>query len=53
MGASWRIGVNPDERTKLVTGGVFAHVRKPISTAILAARAASCSWCRPGSAPPR
>ena len=29
MGASWRIGVS-DERTGLVTTGLFAHVRHPI-----------------------
>jgi protein-S-isoprenylcysteine O-methyltransferase Ste14 len=39
MGASWRIGVDPDERTELVTGGVFAHVRNPIFTAMVAAQA--------------
>jgi protein-S-isoprenylcysteine O-methyltransferase Ste14 len=39
MGASWRIGVDPDERTDLVTGGVFAHVRNPIFTAMVAAQA--------------
>jgi protein-S-isoprenylcysteine O-methyltransferase Ste14 len=30
MGASWRIGVDPAERTALVTTGVFAVVRNPI-----------------------
>lgn len=35
MGASWRIGVDPDERTGLVTDGVFAQVRNPIFTAML------------------
>jgi protein-S-isoprenylcysteine O-methyltransferase Ste14 len=30
MGASWRIGVDPDERTVLVTGGVYRWVRNPI-----------------------
>lgn len=39
MGASWRIGVDPAERTDLVTGGVFAHVRNPIFTAMAAAQA--------------
>ncbi len=39
MGASWRIGVDPAERTDLVTGGVFAHVRNPIFTAMTAAQA--------------
>ncbi|MGH2956061.1 MAG: methyltransferase family protein [Solirubrobacterales bacterium] len=32
MGASWRIGVDPGERTELVTGGVFALCRNPIYT---------------------
>ena len=35
MGASWRIGVDPDERTGLVTHGLFALVRNPIFTAML------------------
>jgi len=30
MGASWRIGVDPDARTELVTQGVFAVSRNPI-----------------------
>lgn len=30
MGASWRIGVDPGERTELVTGGVFSLCRNPI-----------------------
>ena len=30
MGRSWRIGVDPDERTGLVTSGPFALVRNPI-----------------------
>ncbi|WP_328353948.1 isoprenylcysteine carboxylmethyltransferase family protein [Streptomyces sp. NBC_00457] len=34
MGASWRVGVDPDERTALVTGGLFAYVRNPIFTAM-------------------
>ncbi|MEG9250196.1 isoprenylcysteine carboxylmethyltransferase family protein [Arthrobacter sp. Soc17.1.1.1] len=37
MGASWRIGVNPTERTDLVTTGLFAVVRNPIFTAMLTA----------------
>lgn len=32
MGSSWRIGVDPEERTDLVTGGVFALCRNPIYT---------------------
>ncbi|WP_280227384.1 methyltransferase family protein [Nocardia farcinica] len=35
MGASWRIGVDDTERTRLVTTGVFAYVRNPIFTAML------------------
>lgn len=38
MGASWRIGVDPAERTHLVTTGVFAHVRNPIFTAMTVAQ---------------
>jgi protein-S-isoprenylcysteine O-methyltransferase Ste14 len=39
MGASWRIGVDPAERTDLVTTGVFASVRNPIFSAMVAAQA--------------
>ena len=35
MGASWRIGVDPAERTGLVTAGPFSLVRNPIFTAML------------------
>ena len=35
MGQSWRIGVDQDERTSLVTRGMFAHIRNPIFTAML------------------
>lgn len=35
MGTSWRIGVDPAERTALVTTGPFAHVRNPIFAAML------------------
>lgn len=34
MGTSWRIGVDPNERTELVTTGIFARVRNPIFTAM-------------------
>lgn len=34
MGVSWRIGVDQDEQTALVTGGLFAHMRNPIFTAM-------------------
>jgi protein-S-isoprenylcysteine O-methyltransferase Ste14 len=37
MGASWRIGVDAEERTELVTAGVFSLVRNPIYTAMFAA----------------
>jgi protein-S-isoprenylcysteine O-methyltransferase Ste14 len=37
MGASWRIGVDPAERTDLVSGGVFALCRNPIYTFMLVA----------------
>jgi len=35
MGTSWRIGVDPSERTALVTAGPFALVRNPIFAAML------------------
>jgi protein-S-isoprenylcysteine O-methyltransferase Ste14 len=34
MADSWRIGVDPTERTQLVTAGPFAVVRNPIFTAM-------------------
>ena len=37
MGESWRIGVDEDERTALVTGGPFSYVRNPIFSAMLLA----------------
>ena len=37
MGSSWRIGVVPEERTELVTGGVFALCRNPIYTFMIVA----------------
>jgi len=36
MGRSWRIGVDEQERTDLVTGGPFELVRNPIFTAMVA-----------------
>jgi protein-S-isoprenylcysteine O-methyltransferase Ste14 len=36
MGASWRIGVNKEDRTDLVTSGWFSIVRNPIYTAMIA-----------------
>ena len=35
MGTSWRIGVDPEERTELVTDGPFAYVRNPIFSAMI------------------
>ena len=35
MGTSWRIGVDPSERTDLVTDGPFALVRNPIFATML------------------
>jgi protein-S-isoprenylcysteine O-methyltransferase Ste14 len=35
MGDSWRIGVDPEERTDLVTDGPFGHVRNPIYSAMI------------------
>lgn len=34
MGASWRVGVDPCERTALVTSGAFTLVRNPVFTAM-------------------
>jgi protein-S-isoprenylcysteine O-methyltransferase Ste14 len=39
MGSSWRVGVDPAERTTLVTTGVFAVVRNPVFSAMVAAQA--------------
>ncbi len=39
MGASWRIGVDPAERTQLVTDGLFGWVRNPIFTGMVTAAA--------------
>ena len=38
MGASWRIGVDPTERTTLVTTGIYRFVRNPIFTCMVAAQ---------------
>lgn len=35
MGTSWRVGVDPTERTTLVTGGVFALARNPVFTTMV------------------
>ena len=43
MGDSWRIGVDPSERTALVTDGGFALVRNPIFTAMIAVQAGTAA----------
>ncbi|MFC5753134.1 methyltransferase family protein [Actinomadura rugatobispora] len=35
MGASWRVGVDENERTALVTTGAFALARNPVFTAMI------------------
>ncbi len=35
MGESWRVGVDPGERTALVTSGPFRLVRNPILSAVM------------------
>ena len=35
MGESWRIGVDPHERTELIRDGTYAHVRNPIYTGMV------------------
>ena len=34
MGASWRIGVDEEEKTELVTSGIFGYVRNPIYSTV-------------------
>jgi len=34
MGTAWRIGVDANEKTALVTNGLFKHVRNPIYTGL-------------------
>jgi len=34
MGASWRIGVDQEEHTALITDGIFAYVRNPIYSTV-------------------
>lgn len=35
MGKNWRIGVDPDEKTELITSGVYSKIRNPIYTACM------------------
>lgn len=35
MGASWRVGVRPDERTELVVDGPFRWARNPVFTGMI------------------
>jgi protein-S-isoprenylcysteine O-methyltransferase Ste14 len=35
MGRNWRIGVDPDEETELVTSGIYSKIRNPIYTACI------------------
>lgn len=35
MGESWRIGLDPDEETALVTSGIYASIRNPIYTGMV------------------
>jgi len=35
MKEEWRIGVDPDEQTRLVTTGVYSYIRNPIYTACI------------------
>jgi protein-S-isoprenylcysteine O-methyltransferase Ste14 len=37
MGESWRIGVDPDERTELVAAGPFRFARNPVFTGMIVA----------------
>ena len=34
MGSTWRIGVDPNEKTELITHGLFRYVRNPIYTGL-------------------
>lgn len=35
MGKDWRIGVDPEEKTELITNGIYSKVRNPIYTACI------------------
>ena len=42
MGASWRVGLDPSERTALVITGPFRWVRNPIYSALVIMAAGAC-----------
>jgi protein-S-isoprenylcysteine O-methyltransferase Ste14 len=44
MAASWRVGIAPDERTELVTRGLFRFCRNPIYLGLLMAQVAFCCF---------
>lgn len=44
MGSSWRIGVAKNDRTELVTTGVFATVRNPIFTGMVSFAVGLSLW---------
>ena len=35
MGTAWRIGVDEDEETDLITHGLYSYVRNPIYTGVI------------------
>ena len=35
MGKNWRMGVDPDEKTELITSGIYSKIRNPIYTACM------------------
>lgn len=35
MGISWRVGVDNDEKTSLITQGIYTYIRNPIYTGLL------------------
>ena len=42
MGVSWRIGIEEEEQTALVTRGVYRYVRNPIYSALFVVLAGAC-----------
>ncbi len=35
MGNNWRMGMDPDEKTELITSGIYSKIRNPIYTACM------------------